>query len=156
MKKFAQALLIMLLLFGTALAQVLTVNEVPPVVKNSFRNRFPGVKRVEWKFKYNRNYEAGFMLKGKEIAVKFDSTGKWLETESAASRASVPSEVLDTIAQHFKGYKVVEIQTVQSWNDQHVVWEIHLEGANEIVKAQFNGNGTIISRSAKPKSDKKK
>jgi hypothetical protein len=42
-----------------------------------------------------------------EIAVKFDSTGKWLETESAASWFMVPSLVQDSIAKRFKGYKVV-------------------------------------------------
>lgn len=68
----------------------------------------------------------------------------------------VPSAVEDTIAKRFTGYKVVEIQTVQRWNEQRVVWEIHLEGANEIVKAQVDGDGAILSRFAKPKSGKQR
>jgi hypothetical protein len=90
-------------------------------------------------------------MKGIEIAAKFDSTGKWLETESAAIRSRVPAAVLDTITEYFKGYKIVEIQTVHRWNEERLLWEIHLDGANEIVKAQFDNYGRILSQSAKPK-----
>jgi hypothetical protein len=156
MKKAVRISLITLLLSGTALAQVVIVDHVPPAVKNAFQTKFPIVKYVQWKIKSDMNYEAEFTLRGTEIAVKFDSTGKWVETESAASRSAIPSAVHDTIAKRFKGYKIVEIQTVQRWNEQRVVWEIHLEDAKNIVKVQFGGDGAIISRSAKPKPGKKK
>ena len=147
---------IALVLSGTALAQIITVNQVPSVVKENFHMKFPAIKRVQWKFKSDRNYEAEFSLHGTEIAAKFDSTGKWLETESATIRSRVPAAVLDTIADYFKGYKIVEIQTVQRWNEERVFWEIHLDGANEIVKAQFDNKGWIISQSAKSKSGEEK
>jgi hypothetical protein len=156
MKKTAAFLLLSLLLPGTALAQVIKPDQVPAAVKKGLQEKFPTAKRVEWKLKTDRNYEAEFILKGTDIALKIDSTGKWLETESAAPRSKVPPVVKDTIARRFKGYKIVEVQTVQRWNEQQVVWEIHLENANEIVKAQFDGKGAIISRSAKPRSGKEK
>lgn len=156
MNKAMQVLLITLFLSVTVLAQVVIVGEVPTAVQKGFRTRFPTVKRAEWKIKSDRNYEAEFTFKGTEIAVKFDSIGKWLETESAALRSTVPSAVQDSIAKRFKGYKVIEVQTVQRWNEQRLIWEIHLEGADEIVKAQFDGDGATISRSAKPKSRKEK
>jgi hypothetical protein len=156
MKNTIQILLLAFLLPLVTLAQTITPSHVPSAVKIGLRDKFPTVKRAEWKIKSDRNYEAEFTLKGKDIAVKFDSTGKWLETESSASRSAVPSAVRDTIATKFKGYKWVEIQTVQRWNEQRIIWEIHLEGAKEIVKAQFDGDGAILSRSAKPKSGKAK
>jgi hypothetical protein len=156
MKNVIKILLIALLFSGAALAQTVPASHVPRAVKKSLREKFLSAKRVEWKIKSDRNYEAEFTLKGTDIAVKFDAKGKWLETESAALRSAIPPAVQDTIATRFKGYKVIEIQTLQRWNEQHVVWEIHLEGTNEIVKAQFNGNGAILSRSAKPKSGKEK
>ena len=145
-----------LMLSGTALAQIITAKQVPPVVKESFQARFPAIKRAQWKFKTDRNYEAEFALKGIEIAAKFDSTGKWLETESASIRSRVPAAVLDTISEYFEEYKIVEIQTVHRWNEERLLWEIHLDGSNEFVKAQFDNNGRILSQSAKPKSGKEK
>lgn len=156
MRKIVHIFVITLLLSGTAPAQAVTANQVPPAVKKGFQARFPAVKHAEWKIKSGRNYEAEFTLKGTDIAVKFDSTGKWLETESAILWFTVPSAVKDTIAKWFKEYKVIETQTVQRWDEQRVIWEIHLEGANEIVKAQLNGDGVIMSRTAKPRLGKMK
>ena len=129
---------------------------MPSVVKESFQAKFPAIKRAQWKIKSDRNYEAEFVFKGIEIAAKFDSTGKWLETESAAIRSRIPSVVLDTISKYFKGYKVVEVQTVHRWDEERVLWEIHLDGVNEIVKAQFDNNGQIINQSTKPKLGREK
>ena len=145
MKKIFQISLFVLLLSCTGFRQLITTDQVPPVVKRGFHNIFPNVKQMQWKIKSDKNYEAEFMLKGSEIAVKIDSTGKWIETESAALWSTVPSMVKDTVAKRFKKYKVIEIQTVQRWNKQHVFWEIHLENAHEIIKIQFEENGAIIN-----------
>ena len=156
MKKSSRFLPITLLLSGTAFAQIITANHVPPGVKESFQVKFPAIKRAQWKFKSDRNYEAEFALKGTEIAAKFDSSGKWLETESAAFRSEVPAAVYDTIFKLFKHYKIVEIQTVYRWNEEGMLWELHLDSAKEIVKVQFDSNGQIINKSIKPKLRKKK
>ncbi len=57
--------------------------------EEAFQSRFPAVQRTEWKLKSDRNYEAEFTFKRTDIAVKFDTTGNWLETESAIPRASM-------------------------------------------------------------------
>jgi hypothetical protein len=151
MKRTLALLLVSALFPGAARAQATTASHVPEVVKKALQARFPAVKRTEWKFKSDRNYEAEFTLKGTDIAVKFDTTGKWLETESAIPRASVPSAVRDTIARRFKGYKVVETQSLQRWNEERIVYEVHVENAREVVKLQFDVGGAILNQSAKPK-----
>ena len=156
MRKSFQFLPFSLLLSGTALTQIITVNQLPPAVKESFQIKFPSIKRAQWKIKSDRNYEAEFAFRGMEIAAKFDSSGKWLETESAEFRSVVPAAVLDSIAEYFRGDKIIEIQTVHRWNEARVLWEIHLEGPNKIVKAQLDNSGTIISQSAKLKSGQEK
>lgn len=88
--------------------------------------------------------------------MKFDASGKWLETETAIPASKVPPAVHDAIAGRFPGCKIIETQDLQRWNDQRLVYEIHLENAKEIVKAQFYGDGTVITRSAKPKPAKGK
>jgi len=138
----------------TAPGQVLTADQVPVPVKQGLQAKFPSVKRSEWKIKSDKTYEAEFTLHGTEIAAKFDSAGKWLETESAISRSEVPKPVRNTVGKQFKGYKVIERQSVQRWNEVPLTYELHLESAQEVVKAQFAADGSILSQSAKAKPEK--
>ena len=73
------------LMCAPARAQAITPAQVPAVVSQAMRARFPAVKKVEWKIKTDKNYEAEFFVKDVEWAVKFDASGKWLESEWAVS-----------------------------------------------------------------------
>jgi hypothetical protein len=139
-----------------ASSQVLTPDQVPVPVRQGFQAKFPAVKQTEWKLKSDKNYEAEFTLKATEIAAKFDSAGKWLETETAISASQVPKAVRKTAAKTFKDYKIIERQSVQCWDQEHLIYELHLENAKEIVKAQFAAEGTVLRQSAKPKPEKGK
>ena len=135
-------------------AQALTEEQVPAVVKQSAKAQFPKAKSIAWKLKTDKNYEAEFTLKGTEIAAKFDTAGKWLETESAITRSQVPKAVRTAAAAKFPGYQVIERQTVQRCNEEPLVYELHLENAKEVVKAWFSAEGAVLNHSAKPKPDK--
>lgn len=135
----------------SAWAQELAPELVPPAVKQAVQARFPTAKAVAWKLKTDKNYEAEFTLKGTEIAAKFDATGKWLETESAISRSQVPKAVRTAGAKQFAACKVVERQTVQRCNEERLIYELHLEGAKEVLKVWLSADGAVLSQSAKPK-----
>jgi hypothetical protein len=60
--------------------------------------------------------------------------------------------VRDSVAKNFKGYGIVETQTLQRWNEQTIVYELHLDNPKEVIKTQFSVAGAILSRSSKPKS----
>ena len=133
-----------------------SLDQLPVGIRQAFQARFPNAKDPEWKIKSDQNYEAEFTLQGTEIAAKFDSTGKWLETESAIPPAKLPQAVRDIAASQFQAYKVVETQSVERWNDARQIYELHFESAAQIVKAQFNADGTILNQSAKPRLNKAK
>jgi hypothetical protein len=46
---------------------------------------------------------------------------------------------------------VIETQSVERWNEQNLIYELHFENAIEIAKAQFSSEGAILSQSAKVK-----
>jgi hypothetical protein len=140
---------------SVAVGQDLAPSKVPAVVRQALRAKFPDVRQVAWKQK-SGTYDAEFTVNKAEITVKFDASGKWQETESAIPGAKVPAAVNDTMAKRFGGYKVVETQDMRRADDPRLRYEIHLENAKEIVKAQFYADGTIISQSAKPKTPAKK
>jgi hypothetical protein len=136
---------------GVVFADPLPADKVPAVVRDAFRSKFPGVGEVEWKRKGDKTYEAEFRLKDVETAAKFDAEGKWLETETAVEPADLPKEVRAAVAKDFKDCKVIETQRVERADDKPTLFEVHLENADEILKVQFEGDGTVSSKSAKRK-----
>jgi hypothetical protein len=157
MKKNYAALILVTFVFfvltiSPATAQVLSTNRVPVAVVNAFRGKFPHARSAAWKIKSDGNYEAEFTLQRREIAAKFDGAGKWIETESAISRSQLPAPTQASIAEKFKGYRIVETQTVQRWDDTRLIYEVHLERAVEIVKAQLYADGAILNQSTKKKT----
>jgi hypothetical protein len=145
----------LLLLIGfpvaLALSQVVPADKIPAPVIQALQSKFPGVKSVEWKVAKDNNLEAEFTLKGISITVKFDPAGKWLETESQISSVQVPKAVVDALTKKFVGYKIVETQNLQLYNDARMSYEIHLDNKKEILKVVLAADGTIQSQSTKPK-----
>ena len=140
---------------GEAAKATLPAAQVPIAVRQAFQAKFPAVKTVTWMLKSDKNYEAEYLVKGAEVTIKFDPTGKWLETESAIPASQVPAQLRQQLSTKFVGYKVVETQSMQKWDDPALIYEIHLENAKEILKALFHADGTVLSQSAKPKATKK-
>lgn len=138
-------------LAGGALGQPLPADKVPAEVRDAFRAKFPGADKVEWKLKSDKNYEAEFKLKAVEVAAKFDDKGKWLETETAIEQSALPKEVLAAVAKEYKGYKIIETQKVERAGDKPMLFEVHLENADEVLKVQLDGNGTVASNTTKRK-----
>jgi hypothetical protein len=138
-------------LAGVVYGEPLPAEKVPAKVREAFRTKFPDVKKVEWKLKEDKNYEAEFRQKDVEVAVKFDEKGKWLETETAIAKSELPKEVQARIAKEYKAYKIIETQKVERADDKPDLFEVHLENAAEILKVQLEANGTIAGRSSKPK-----
>ncbi len=138
-------------LIGGACAQPLAADKVPANVRDAFKAKFPDVAKVEWTLKGDKNYEAEFKLKDAEVAAKFDDRGKWLETETAIGESALPKAVLAAIAKDFKGAKIVETQAVERAGDKPILFEVHLENAEEILKVQFERDGPVASKSTKRK-----
>jgi hypothetical protein len=151
MKKILGFLIAAAALAGTTFAQPLSPDQVPAKVREAFQSKFPGVSKVEWKIKSDKNYEAEFALRGVEVAAKFDSKGKWLETETAIKQTELTKEVRATLSKKYKGYKIIETQKVERADDKRTLFEVHLENAKEILKVQLEGNGNVTSKSATPK-----
>jgi hypothetical protein len=133
-------------------AQLLSANRVPVGVMTAFREKFPHTRSATWKIKSDGNYEAESTRQRREIAAKFDGAGKWIETETAIPRAQLPAPIQASIADKFKGYRIVETQTVQRWDDTRLIYELHLERGVEIVKAQLYADGAILNQSTKNKT----
>jgi hypothetical protein len=135
-----------------AVGQQVPASQVPVPVRQARQSRFPGVTRVEWKLKSDHAYEAEFRLNGVDVAAKFAPAGEWLESETTIPTSALTAEVQAAIRRGFRGYSLIEAQRVERVADPRVLLEVHLENAREVVKVQFEENGALFSRSAKPKN----
>lgn len=130
---------------------VISAQQVPMAVKKAFAEKFPATQAGEWKLKSGAIYEAEFTLRGAEVTAMFDSAGKWLETEVAIDPDKVPKEVSTAAASQFKGYQVIETQSIERPGEPGLSYELHLENAVEIVKTQFSSAGALLKQAAKAK-----
>jgi len=151
MKKLTAVLILASALVAAAWAQAITEDKVPAPVKKAFRAKYAGVAPVEWKIASDKSYEAEFTLKGVEITVKYDPAGNWLETEPGIPLSDVPKAIIDALKAKFKSAKIVETQSLELASDPRKIYEIHLDGGQEILKVLLYADGTIIKQSAKPK-----
>jgi len=61
------------------------------------------------------------------------------------------TDIRATISTDYKDYKIIETQKVERADDKPILFEVHLDNADEILKLQFESNGTVSSQSAKRK-----
>ena len=137
MKKILGFVIALASLAGGTLAQSFSPDQVPARVRAAFQSKFPGMSKVEWKRKSDKNYEAEFDLRGVEVAAKFDSKGKWVETETAIEQTELTKDVQATLSKEYNGYKIIETQKVERADDKRILFEVHLENAKEILKLQL-------------------
>ena len=143
--------LVTTLLWSSALdAQSVSADKLPTVVRAGYASRFPGTRKVEWKRKSDRSYEAEFDLHGIGIAAKFDSTGTWLETESDITAQQIPAAVNHAVGRSFKGYAIIERQRLERRSGP-TLFELHLANTTEILKTQFDSAGAVLMRQSKPR-----
>ena len=149
MKWLINIIAVSLLWNCTTSAQKLKKDSIPAVVQQACKEKFPSAKKIEWKRKSDKNFEAEFMQQGVELAVKFTPEGKWVETESGIKASEVPAAVKNTIAKSFPTYKIIELQKIETLGTTELVYEIHLQKNKEVVKLQYSTAGKELSRSSK-------
>jgi hypothetical protein len=149
MKQLINVIIGVILLSSIASAQKIKGDSVPATVKQACMEKFPLAKKIEWKLKSDKNYEAEFMQNGVELAVKFSPEGKWVETESGIKAVEVPAAVKNTITKDFPDYKVIERQKIESPGTAELIYEIHIKRNKEVVKLQYSAAGKELSRSSK-------
>lgn len=91
------SLVLVLAVILTASAYVNThgedVGTIPSAVQQKVRELFPEAAAIEWEKERKGNYEAEFVLKGKEVEILLDENGNVLQLEKEVDRSELPAEV---------------------------------------------------------------
>jgi len=116
--------------------------DVPEVVKNSFKQKFPNITNVKWEKEEKNEYEAEFKLDGKEMSSNFSADGKWLETETEISKEQVPSEVVSGLNKEFPKAKIKEAEKIEK-ADGSTWYEVEFRKGLMCKEKQFSSAGEL-------------
>ena len=70
------------------------IRKLPAEVTNSFSEKYPDAKNVEWKDKLS-NFSAGFEWKDEKYEAHFNKKGEWLSTDKEIDINDLPAKVKD-------------------------------------------------------------
>jgi uncharacterized membrane protein YkoI len=133
----------------TACAQ----KKAPEAVTKAFTQKFAAAKSVKWDNESANEWEAEFMMAGKEMTASFDITGKWLETEIEISSKDLPAVVTATLAMEFAGYKTGEMSIIE--NPEMKGFEIGLKKDKSEVELVIDANGKVLKNTPVTKKGNK-
>ena len=126
---------------GCVSAQDIPQQNVPAVVVNTFQQKFPQQRTVEWELKQGL-YEAEFEINNLDHTVYIDSSGKIVRYKKEISVSELPADVNTSIQKNFKGYKIEDIKKIEEGNS--ITYKVELEKKEDERKVTFATDGKII------------
>jgi len=125
----------------------------PAAVTNAFSQRFAKAEKVKWDKEEANEWEAEFMLSGKELTASFDLEGKWLETEAEIEKSELPEVVKSAIEKQYAGAKLGECARIES--PEFNGYEIALKLKGKEIEVQSTKDGVLKENDeSKEKKDK--
>lgn len=132
-------------LMFAANAQKLKESEVPESVKKAFNQKFANAKEVKWSKESSDEFEAEFKNSKLEQSANFNSSGKWLVTETEIMDSQLPSSIQATISQEFPGYKIAETEKAEN-SEGSLFYEVELEKGKIKYEVQLSGEGKVLKK----------
>lgn len=128
--------------------------QAPPAqVSKMFSQKFASAEKVKWDQEEENEWEAEFKMNGKEMSASFDNAGKWLETETSASKADLPTVVIKAVQEKYSGWKMEEVECVEKPDFKG--YEIELEKGTKEMEILVAETGKITVKKETKESGEK-
>ncbi len=118
--------------------------EVPELVKNAFKAKYPSITKVKWGIEKAGEYEAEFKINKAEVSVLYDEKGNILETETEIKTSELPTAVLRSIEKDFAGYKIEEAEKNESKGV--ITYEVEVEKGKLEYELTYDANGKLLKK----------
>ncbi|KKO91208.1 hypothetical protein AAW12_11880 [Sphingobacterium sp. Ag1] len=128
-----------------AIAQDIPQSQVPAVVVNSFQQKFPKAKKVEWEVKgnvYEVEFETG--LFGTDQEAWFQPNGKVLRYKTEINKKELPKSVLDRVKRDFPGYRIEDAKKINA--EQKVSYAFEVKNGKEEWKLVLDPQGNVLTK----------
>ncbi len=128
----------------TAQAQKVTADKVPATVTSAFKAKYPNVTTPTWTMK-GTDYQANFKMSNQDMTANFDSTGKWVQTETKIASTSLPSAVQTSLKKDFADYKTEQACKVITASNSSE-YSAKVAKGTEKYEVVFSNDGKVISK----------
>ncbi len=128
-----------------AIAQDIPQSQVPAVVVNSFQQKFPKAKKVEWEVKgnvYEVEFETGLFRTDQEAW--FQPNGKVLRYKTEINKKELPKSVLDRVKRDFPGYRIEDAKKINA--EQKVSYAFEVKNGKEEWKLVLDPQGNVLTK----------
>lgn len=128
-----------------ASAQDIPQSQVPAVVVNSFQQKFPKAKGVDWELKaglYEAEFETG--LFGTDHEVWIQSNGKIVRHKEELAKNDLPKAVIAKVKKDFPGYRIEDVKKITE--EQKITYAFEVKSRTEEWKLVVDTQGNILGK----------
>jgi hypothetical protein len=138
---------IIVLLSINAFGQNLEENQVPKIIKDSFKQKYPDAYVYEWEYKrQHKIYEAEFIAKGNKYESYFTHEGVWVKTERDIKKEELPQNIWEALTKtEYAHWKVDDIEE-HNTPEHGILYELELKDSKKKVYLYFLPDGSIIDK----------
>jgi len=128
-----------------AFAQDIPQSQVPAVVVNSFQQKFPKAKGVDWELKaglYEAEFETG--LFGTDHEVWIQSNGKIVRHKEELAKNDLPKAVIAKVKKDFPGYRIEDVKKITE--EQKITYAFEVKSRTDEWKLVVDTQGDILGK----------
>ncbi|MNE44548.1 hypothetical protein D3C87_947110 [compost metagenome] len=128
-----------------ASAQDIPQSQVPAVVVNSFQQKFPKAKGVDWELKaglYEAEFETG--LFGTDHEVWIQSNGKIVRHKEELAKNDLPKAIIAKVKKDFPGYRIEDVKKITE--EQKITYAFEVKSRTEEWKLVVDTQGNILGK----------
>ena len=124
-----------------AFAQEIRTDEVPSVVLNTFKQKFPKAADVEWKLK-NQLYNVEFEVGRLDHEAWINKTGNIVKHKQDIGQYDLPKEVAGSISKNYKGFRIDDSEKIETGGKS--LYKVELKTASKEEDVVFDQNGKLV------------
>ena len=128
-----------------AFAQDIPQSQVPAVVVNSFQQKFPKAKGIDWELKaglYEAEFETG--LFGTDHEVWIQSNGKIVRHKEELAKNDLPKAVIAKVKKDFPGYRIEDVKKITE--EQKITYAFEVKSRTEEWKLVVDTQGNVLGK----------
>lgn len=115
--------------------------EIPNDIRESFKTKYKGAKKVEWAIKEDR-YKINFEFDGNNMFTFLDRHGDWMKSFTKLEKVDLPEAVINYLDTEYPDYQLTKLYLKETPHSKS--YTVAVKGKKEYVWLEFNENGVLL------------
>lgn len=144
MKIKMQMLLVLLMATTISFGQDIPEAQVPSIIVNKFKAKFPKASDVEWEMEgnlYNVDFEIGWST---DYEAWYTASGNLVKHTQEISQKDLPQAVKNAVKKQYPGYRIDDAKKISTNGIE--TYKVELEKKHEDLDVIFSKEGQVIQK----------